>query len=89
MKFHEFINEDYESITDDEILREAIQDEYRAANLYEKMARRVSSSKVRRVLLDIANEEKVHIGEFEALLEEIDDDHYESTEEGYEEVEEI
>ena len=40
------------------------------------------------MLLDVANEEKVHIGEFEALLEKIDLEHEPNEDKGEEEVEE-
>jgi hypothetical protein len=68
------------------ILRLAIIAEYDAASLYEKMAGEVSDINIRKVLLDIANEEKKHIGEFEFLLERIDPDHERSENGGEEEV---
>lgn len=71
---------------DIEMLRTAIIAELDAANLYEQMAEQASTDAVRRVLLDIAREEKVHIGEFETLLEDLDTDHEEAEEEGEEEV---
>lgn len=72
-----------------EILRAAIIAEYDAINLYEQMAEISSNSKVKKVLLDIANEEKQHIGEFETLLKKIDSEHEEFKEKGKEEVEKL
>jgi len=72
-----------------EILRAAIIAEYDAINLYEQMAEVSSNSKVKKVLLDIANEEKQHIGEFETLLKKIDSEHKEFKEKGEEEVEKL
>lgn len=74
---------------DIEMLRTAIIAELDAANLYEQMAAQASTDLVRRIMLDIAREEKVHIGEFEVLLEDLDTDHEEAEEEGEEEVMEL
>jgi len=68
------------------ILRLAIIAEYDAASLYEKMADLVTDDNIRKVLLDVANEEKQHIGEFEFLLEHIDPEHEKNENEGEEEV---
>ena len=74
---------------DKELLRLSIAAELDAINLYEKMAEKAQSSKIKKVLLDVAKEEKTHIGEFEALLKDIDKEHKEELEEGAKEVEEI
>jgi len=71
------------------ILRLATIAEYDAASLYERMADEASDKNIKKVLLDIANEEKVHIGEFESLLEHIDPDHEKNEDEGEEEVEKL
>jgi len=68
------------------ILRLAIIAEYDAASLYEKMAEEVSDKNVKKTLLHIANEEKVHIGELEFLLEHVDPEHETNEEKGEEEV---
>ena len=78
-----------EELTDEEILRTAIIAELDAANLYEGMARITKSSLIRKVLLDIAKEEKTHVGEFQDLLLEIDPEQKVEIEEGSREVEEI
>lgn len=62
-------------LKDMQILRTAIIAEYDAANLYEQMAIQAADESVVKVLRDIANEEKVHIGEFEFLLEHVDPEH--------------
>jgi len=69
-----------------EILRAAIIAEYDAINLYEQMAEISSNPKVKKVLLDVANEEKQHIGEFKSLLEMIDPEHEKFEKKGEEEV---
>jgi rubrerythrin len=53
---------------DKEILRAAIIAELDAVNLYEQMAALAENKHVRMILLDIAKEEKTHVGEFQALL---------------------
>ncbi len=51
-----------------EILRFAIIAELDAISLYEQMASMAENDGVKRVLLDIAKEEKTHVGEFQSLL---------------------
>lgn len=53
---------------DKEILRAGIIAEIDAVNLYEQMAALTKNDNIRRVLMDVAKEEKTHIGEFQALL---------------------
>ena len=72
-----------------EILRLGIIAEYDAINLYEQMAQSSSNLEVKKVLLDIANEEKQHIGEFESLLKKFDSDHQKMKDEGESELENI
>ena len=57
---------------DKEILRAAIIGELDAINLYEQMAGLAQNEDVKKVLLDIAKEEKTHVGEFQAVLLRID-----------------
>lgn len=71
-----------------EILRVSIIAEYDAINLYEQLADEAENSDVRKVLLDIAKEEKVHVGEFESILRKLDPEHKPSEDEGSKEVEE-
>lgn len=70
------------------ILRASIIAELDAANLYEQFASQVSNPDLKGVLLDVANEEKRHVGEFQTLLEQIDPDYSEELDNGAEEVEE-
>ena len=51
-----------------EILRAGIIAELDAINLNEQMAAMTQNSKIKTILLDIAKEEKTHVGEFQALL---------------------
>ena len=82
--------EDYSTEKDKKFIRDAIMEEYRAANLYERMANMTKSESVKKVLLHIAREEKVHIGELSFLLEQIDEEFSTSLLEGrMEAVEEL
>jgi rubrerythrin len=53
---------------DAEILRVGIIAELDAINLYEQMAAIAQDKNIKAMLLDIAKEEKTHVGEFQALL---------------------
>lgn len=53
---------------DNEILRIGMIAELDAVNLYEQMAAITQSEDLKTILLDIAKEEKTHVGEFQALL---------------------
>lgn len=55
-----------------EILRVAIIAELDAVNLYEQMASLASNKNLKKVLLEVAREEKTHVGEFQAMLLEAD-----------------
>lgn len=61
-----------QKITDKEILRVGILSELDAINLYEQMASNTTNKKIKQTLLDIAREEKTHVGEFQSLLKELD-----------------
>lgn len=71
---------------DKEILRLAIISELDAVSLYEQLAETAVSDKVKKVLLDVAKEEKTHVGEFQALLKELDPEYKEELKNGKEEV---
>lgn len=92
-RFKKALNENfanYKSFTSDaEIVRAAIAAEIDAINFYEQLAVKAKDKTLKTVLLDIAREEKVHIGEFEAVLEFLDPDFEKAEEEGEEEVEEL
>jgi rubrerythrin len=73
---------------DKEILRVGIIAELDAVNLYEQMAAMANDDNIKKILLDIAKEEKTHVGEFQALLLNRDKEQVEELEEGKEEVKE-
>ena len=77
-----------DEVTDQELLRLAITAELDATTLYEKMAEKTTNEKIKKVLLDVAKEEKTHVGEFESLLKEFDQEQAKESEEGEKEVEE-
>lgn len=60
------------NIVDKEILRAAIIAELDAINLYEQMAGLTVSEEIKGILLDVAREEKTHVGEFQTLLLRLD-----------------
>jgi len=74
---------------DKEILRVAIIAELDAINLYEQMADMARNANIRKVLLDIAREEKTHVGEFQTLLLIEDKEQVQELEEGKKEVREL
>jgi rubrerythrin len=74
---------------DKQILRLAIMAELDAINLYEQLANMTEDENIRTILLDVAREEKTHVGEFMALLLNLDEEQVEELEAGKEEVEEI
>lgn len=62
--------------------------EYEAIQLYMQLAESTDNKLAIEVLTDIANEEKVHAGEFLRLLKELDPDENDFYAEGAKEVEE-
>jgi rubrerythrin len=74
---------------DKEILRAAIIAELDAINLYEQMADMTRNGNIRKVLLDIAREEKTHVGEFHTLLLIEDKEQVQELEEGKKEIQEL
>lgn len=75
--------------SDREILRFALAAELDAINFYEQMASYTDDEDLKEVLMDVAEEEKEHVGEFQTLLLELDKEQVEMMEEGKEEVEEM
>src|SRR4030042_5197878 len=71
------------------ILRAAIIAELDAINLYEQMADMTRKGNIRKVLLDIAREEKTHVGEFHTLLLIEDKEQVQELEEGKKEIQEL
>ena len=69
-------------------MRLAIIAELDAVNLYEQLAATTENEAIREVLLDVAKEEKTHVGEFQTLLLREDEEQVEELKHGKEEVEE-
>ena len=79
-------------ITQQELIRAIrynIAAEYEAIQLYMQLAESTDDERAKVVLVDIANEEREHAGEFLRLLRELDPDEEKFYQEGYEEVEEL
>jgi len=74
---------------DKEILRLGMIAELDAVNLYEQLAAMTQNRTMKRVLLDIAKEEKTHMGEFQALLLKLDREQVKELKEGEKEVKEL
>lgn len=78
-------------ITHEELIRAIrfmIAAEYEAVQLYMQLAESTDNKLAQEVLRDIADEERVHAGEFLRLLRELAPDEEKLYAEGYEEVEE-
>jgi len=78
-------------LTDQELIRAIrfmISAEYEAIQLYMQLAESTNNELAIEVLKDIANEERVHAGEFLRLLKELDPEEEKFYAEGAEEVEE-
>jgi len=76
-------------LLDCEILRLAIIAELDAVSLYEQLAAATNNRNIKKVLLEVAKEEKTHVGEFQTLLLKEDEEQVEELEKGEKEVEEI
>jgi len=74
---------------DKEIIRLGMIAELDAVNLYEQLANITEDENIKEVLLDIAKEEKTHVGEFQALLVLKDKEQMKELEEGKKEVKEL
>ena len=74
---------------DKEILRVGMIAELDAVSLYEQMAAITENENIKKLLLDIAKEEKTHLGEFQALLLKEDPEQEKELEEGKKEVDEL
>ena len=74
---------------DREILRSGIIAELDAISFYEQMAAMTEDDNIKKVLLDIAKEEKTHVGEFQTLLLKKDPEQVKELEKGKKEIEEL
>ncbi|MCS7143624.1 MAG: encapsulin [Archaeoglobaceae archaeon] len=71
-----------------EALRLAISAELDAISLYEQMARFSPDENCKKIFIDVAREEKTHVGEFTALLLSLDQEQVKELKDGFKEVEE-
>lgn len=78
-----------EPAKDKEILRQSIIAELDAVNLYEFLANKANNRYVKKILLDIAREEKTHIHEFEKLLSMLDKEYTEEEEHAEKELDDM
>jgi len=79
-------------LTKEELIREIrfmVSAEYEAVQLYMQLAESIDDEFAKKVLIDIANEERVHAGEFLQLLRHLDPEEEKYYQEGAQEVEEI
>ena len=74
---------------DEEILRVGMIAELDAVNLYQQMAAATENESIKEILLDIAKEEKTHMGEFQTMLLKLDKEQVQELEKGKKEVEEL
>jgi rubrerythrin len=75
-----------EEDVDKEILRLGMIAELDAVSLYEQLSAKTKNKKIKEVLLDIAKEEKTHVGEFQTLLRGFDKEQVRELENGRKEV---
>ncbi len=76
-------------LVDREILRVGMIAELDAVSLYEQLAAMTQNEDIKKVLLDIAKEEKTHVAEFETLLLKYDEEQKQENEAGKKEVEKL
>jgi rubrerythrin len=79
-------------VTKEELIRAIrfmVAAEYEAVQLYMQLAESIDDKLAKEVLVDIADEERVHAGEFLRLLKHLAHDEEKFYEEGQEEVEEM
>lgn len=72
---------------DKEILRAGIIAELDAVSLYEQFAAITDNQDLKKIFLDVAKEEKTHVGEFQELLLRLDQEQVNELKAGKEEVE--
>ncbi len=74
---------------DKEIIRLGMIAELDAVSLYEQLASKAKNKNIKKVLMDIAKEEKTHMGEFETLLLQLDKEQAKEIENAKKEVKEL
>jgi len=75
--------------TDNELIRVGMIAELDAVNLYEQLASMAKDPNIMKLFLDIAKEEKTHMGEFQALLLTKDEEQVNELKKGKKEVDEL
>ena len=83
------LNKVPEKEIDKEILRLGMIAELDAVSLYEQLAAKTKNKDIKRVLMDIAKEEKTHMGEFQTLLLRLDKEQVSENQKGKEEVQKL
>jgi len=76
-------------VLDRELLRLGIVSELDAINLYEQLASWANDPFIKKVFLDIAKEEKTHVGEFQTVLLENDKEQVDEIENAKEEIKKL
>jgi len=74
------------SVNDADMVRKSMMEELQAVNDYVERAGKCENEAVRKLLLDIAEEERTHFNEFEIMLESLDSGHEKGEEEGEKEM---
>ncbi|MBI4644139.1 MAG: rubrerythrin [Deltaproteobacteria bacterium] len=72
-----------------ELLRIGIIAELDAINLYEQLAAMSDAPDIKKVFLDIAKEEKTHVGEFQTMLLRLDKEQVQEMEHAKKEIKEL
>ena len=72
-----------------ELLRIGIIAELDAINLYEQLAALTDNADIKKVFLDIAKEEKTHVGEFQTMLLRMDKEQVQEMEAAKKEIKEL
>jgi rubrerythrin len=72
-----------------EIMRVAMMAELDAIDLYEQLAAQIENINVKKLLVDVAREEKTHFGEFQTMLLRMDEEQVTELEKGKKEVREL
>ncbi len=85
----ENVKEEDHRMADSELVRIGLIAELDAISLYEQLAAHAKDSLVKKVFLDIAREEKEHVGEFLELLKRLDPEQIDALEHGANEVREM
>ena len=83
------VKEEDHRVADAELVRLGLIAELDAISLYEQLAAQAKDPLVKKVFLDIAYEEKEHVGEFLELLKRLDPKQIDALEHGAKEVREM